>query len=112
MTDDQLALESLHAALDLDPSDQDTRRVLADWYDDAQDDVMAAGLRWMAEGDRYPWRIPGNLGLWQWIVKRDLNPRPLESCAIPSSVELSCGPHTCISRRAAEEALCRAMTKA
>jgi len=129
-------LDALHAALDADPSDQDTRRVLADWYEDAGDMVMANGLRWMAGGDMSSekpemWmangpRAPqkgkrsGRWKGWMWtcrLLSRDIT-RPSD---LPEAIFRRLRDHTpwpartarCEktypTRRAAEEALCRAM---
>jgi hypothetical protein len=114
-------IDSLHATLDADPSDQETRRVLADAYDDAGNAVMADGLRWMAERDRHPLRIAGE---WEWVQERNERwarafPSPSD---LPAWIALGIGGRATEqygsvvtsypTRRAAEEALCRALAQA
>ena len=105
MTTDLLDCEAMNVALDLDPSDQDTRRVLADWYEEDGDAAMADGLRWMAENGRYAVRLYGE---WSWWSFR--------AAGHPASLPLwvhrqTTNPSNYPSRRAAEESLCRALAK-
>ncbi len=97
---DALDLEAIHRALDLNPSDQVTRRVLADWYEDDGDMVMASGLRWMAARGKRP-RFFGKE--WDWSLSGHHH-----GVGIALIVALS-GMGTSPCRRAAEETLCRAL---
>ena len=134
-------MESLHAALDSDPDDQTTRRVLADWHDDAGDAVTAFGLRWIAERSLRPglagqYELPvsgnGRRHSWFWgaisIRLVDFKPpwpaRDGSSWeAIEPSIPLSIynrlgrclwrkGRPFYRTRRKAEEAMCRALDEA
>src|SRR4051794_32848888 len=58
-------LGALHAALDADPSDGDTRMVLADFLEDAGDRIGSRGQRWQALRRRWPVRGLG-LDNWRW----------------------------------------------
>jgi len=114
MTADTRDLDALHAALDADPSDRVTRLALADWYEEYGDDVMAAGLRWMVgfgvrpgrSGGRHVWRRFG-VGYEdrQVFLPDDLFDR-LRGQVYPAAEAV--GTKGYRSRRAAEEALCRA----
>jgi hypothetical protein len=134
-------LEALHAALVLDSADQTTRRVLADRHVDAGDDVMAFGLRWIADRSLRPGladpieppvRGNGRRLSWFWgaialrlVDFRSVWPGRAGSSwaaiepAIPLDVYNRLG--RCIwrgnrplyrSRRKAEEAICRALDEA
>lgn len=113
MTTTDTDLEALHAQLDITPSDQFTRCVLADWYLDAGDMVMADGLRWMAERKRRPINYLVYGWLWSnneygFVTHRSPNDigGPVGPLVVREMAAARAKPH---SRRAAEEALCRAL---
>lgn len=117
MTTTSQDCEALHAALDLDPSDQDTRRVLADWYEDAGVMVMADGLRWVADCEAFPeYRPPPSIP-WAWRRRGRYEGKHCDVDA-PFFDAMPCGDITPSSplrvypsRREAESALCRALAE-
>ena len=68
-------LRALALRLDQQPTDWDTRQVLADWYEEHGDRVAAAAQRWQIEARKRPWwdcdtatgdrRRPGPT--WRWL---------------------------------------------
>lgn len=110
-------LDSLHAALDAHPADQDTRLVLADWYEEYGEMWMADGLRLMAEGVVSPRH--GSIG-WYWVRQPSEESfvygnrlRPLDYDGIQAEElwDHEARTKSFPTRREAEEALCRALAK-
>lgn len=61
MDADELAL---NLALDADPSDADTRCVLADWYEERGMDEDADRERWLAGAGKWPHQ---GVDFWHWF---------------------------------------------
>ena len=115
---DMLDIEALHATLDLDPSDQFIRRILADAYEDAGDEAMADGLRRMADEQLRPTNSSGRCNrfpefTWGWDYYGDAPSRvsPEVWDAIERHEVLRSPVGAYPARRAAEEALCLALAK-
>lgn len=105
-------IDDLHAALDDDPSDQVTRLVLADAYDDAGDEAMADGLRWIVRDGCAPRCVSASV-----YFDLDLGPGDRVWLCPPSPGMcralgvLEDRPSVHPTRRHAEEALCRALAQ-
>lgn len=102
-------IEHLQSMIDANSEDWDTRLVLADAMEDADDQVGAFGQRWQVENEKRP--EPSGLGNYFWFETGGSN-GVLAACAIGQQLsegpdgDYSSGPHgEHPSRQAAERAL-------
>ena len=106
------------AALADDPTSSGTRLVFADWLEE-QGDPRAAGYRWMGENGKWPYDWPKASGSvrndtydWYRTDGGAIWPVP-EYCCVPEWLWDRLGSDSdwvsFATRRAAEEALCRAL---
>lgn len=67
VTETSQDVERLEAALGTKPTDWVLRRILADAYEDAGDELRSAYLRWSAENEKCPEdKVAARSGLWYW----------------------------------------------
>ncbi len=109
---------AFQAALDERPADHALRLVFADWLEE-RGDWRAAGYRWMGECRQHPRRAALSWDWWdlRWLRKYREAGMPLSAAMLESSLferldgYATSGPNfrEYTDRRAAEEALCRAL---
>lgn len=85
MTIDATLLDQFERELDERPDDWDLRRIAADAYEDAGEELRSAFLRWSAENRKYPWRR-SSAEFWWWAVSSGHYP---EEHQLPGGHELS-----------------------
>lgn len=103
-----------HSALAAHPDDSAARLLLAEHLDE-RGDPDAAGYRWMAERGKRPWLSRFKLG-WRWYSYRSSvttrhDPPEAVTDTILWQMCRCCNNHYYSTRRDAEIALCRAVTK-
>jgi uncharacterized protein (TIGR02996 family) len=93
---EQDELASLYDALETNPADRVTRLALADWYEEHDQPLTAACLRWMVVANKYPYRYFATNPLryhheswaegWYWWTTTEREPEGWgypTACALP-----------------------------